>query len=259
MINTRDKNLEELAPSISWDDFKDDLEDIINEKGFHSDEVSETDTERTGSERRLKIRPDYKKKDDYHVIHVYDKPWRSRRVSNYYYNCNLLNFNNILIHNNQVKKILRLADEMGEKISHVKCSRKRWYCDAKWADRSKPPLDAPVWSISTSYISDEEGNDEEEVESNAASRSSNSSVIGNRSGGGNGNRRGGSNGGGSGNGGGNGNGSGGNVIGNGGGNESENGSGDSGENGSGGGSENGSGKKQNDGATTSDNEDLDDN
>jgi hypothetical protein len=85
MINSRDKNLEELAPNISWDEFKTDIEDIINEPDFHSDEVSETDVEQSKSERRLGIRPKSKKPTDHHVIHVIDKPWRSRRVSSYYF------------------------------------------------------------------------------------------------------------------------------------------------------------------------------
>jgi hypothetical protein len=46
MVNTNDKKLAELSPSMSWDEFKDDLEYIINDGDFHFDEVSETDIER---------------------------------------------------------------------------------------------------------------------------------------------------------------------------------------------------------------------
>lgn len=85
MINSKDKNLEDLTPNISWDEFKTDIEYMINEPDFHSDEVSETDVERSKSERRLGVRPKSKKTTDSHVIHVIDKPWRSRRVSSYYF------------------------------------------------------------------------------------------------------------------------------------------------------------------------------
>ena len=50
MINTNDKNLKDLAPSINWNNFKANFEDIINEKNFYLNEVSETDAEKTDSE-----------------------------------------------------------------------------------------------------------------------------------------------------------------------------------------------------------------
>ncbi|CAG8707071.1 14112_t:CDS:2, partial [Ambispora leptoticha] len=50
-----------------------------------------------------------------------------------------------------VKKILRLADEVGGNIAKVKCIRKRWYNDQRWVDKSTPPDDAPAWTISSSY------------------------------------------------------------------------------------------------------------
>lgn len=59
---------------------------------------------------------------------------------------------------------MRLADQVGEKISHIKCTRKRWYNDLRWADRSKPPLDAPNWTISASYHSEDEEEEEREEE-----------------------------------------------------------------------------------------------
>ena len=87
MVNSNDKYLGELTPtSMGREDFFNDLEEIINEGNFHSDEVSETDIERALSEKRLKIRPKSKTADgaidDNHVLQVVDKPWRSRRVSN---------------------------------------------------------------------------------------------------------------------------------------------------------------------------------
>ena len=48
---------------------------------YHSDEASETDDEKTQAEINDNIRPKNKADTDHHVIHVYDKPWRSRRVS----------------------------------------------------------------------------------------------------------------------------------------------------------------------------------
>ena len=47
MLNTKDKNLADLAPSMSWDDFKEDLEDIVNDSKYHSDKISETDYEKS--------------------------------------------------------------------------------------------------------------------------------------------------------------------------------------------------------------------
>ncbi|GET51316.1 hypothetical protein GLOIN_2v1792113 [Rhizophagus irregularis DAOM 181602=DAOM 197198] len=58
------------------------------------------------------------------------------------------------------RKLLRLADRVGEKISHVKLSRHRWYDDKTWIDESKPPEGAPDWSISQSYGSDVQPQDE---------------------------------------------------------------------------------------------------
>ena len=63
-----------------------------------------------------------------------------------------------------MKKILRLADEVGEKISHIKCARKRWHNDSRWFDKSKPPVAAPIWAIASSYHSDEEEEEMEELE-----------------------------------------------------------------------------------------------
>ncbi|CAG8585921.1 6266_t:CDS:2, partial [Ambispora leptoticha] len=65
-LNVNDKNLEDLAPTMHLDDFKNNLEKIIKRKDYHSDEISETDYERTQSEHHLKVRPKNKKKTDNH-------------------------------------------------------------------------------------------------------------------------------------------------------------------------------------------------
>lgn len=82
MYHSNDKDLESYRPSnVSKDQFKKDLEAIIDDSGYHSDEVSETDEEKAGNEVDNDIRPKNKADTDNHVIRVYDKPWRSRRVS----------------------------------------------------------------------------------------------------------------------------------------------------------------------------------
>jgi hypothetical protein len=45
---------------------------------------------------------------------------------------------------------------MGEKVSHIKTKRKRWYDDKNYTDDSRPPPNAPQWAISQSYMSDDE-------------------------------------------------------------------------------------------------------
>ncbi|CAB4433299.1 unnamed protein product [Rhizophagus irregularis] len=74
------------------------------------------------------IRP-AQKEDSNHVLHVYDKPWRSSKA----------------------RRLLRYADETGEKIQNIKKSRKRWYNDNLYIENSKPPSDASEWTISTTY------------------------------------------------------------------------------------------------------------
>lgn len=83
MFNVKDKLLSELKPStLSWDEFNNDCELMISEGGFHSNEVSETDDKLAQKEVDMNIRPKNKKPTDKHVLHVYDKLWRSRRISN---------------------------------------------------------------------------------------------------------------------------------------------------------------------------------
>jgi hypothetical protein len=61
--------------------FKEDCELVFNEGAYHSDEVSETDEELCIKEIDERKRPKNKKETDRHVLHVYDKEWRSTRVS----------------------------------------------------------------------------------------------------------------------------------------------------------------------------------
>ncbi|PKC54116.1 hypothetical protein RhiirA1_477937 [Rhizophagus irregularis] len=75
------------------------------EGGFHSNKVSETDDELTQKEVNMNIWPKNKKPTDKHVLHVYNKLWRSC------HGCNLL----------------RLSNNVGEKISHVKTFCHCWY------------------------------------------------------------------------------------------------------------------------------------
>jgi hypothetical protein len=82
MYNTNDEVLTGHRPgNISEDLYKKDLEAILDDGAYHSDEVSETNEEKAQNERDNDIRPKNKEDTDHHVIHVYDKPWRSRRVS----------------------------------------------------------------------------------------------------------------------------------------------------------------------------------
>ena len=61
--------------------FKEDCELVFNEGAYHSDKVSETDEELCIKEIDERKRPKNKKEIDRHVLHVYDKEWRSTRVS----------------------------------------------------------------------------------------------------------------------------------------------------------------------------------
>ncbi|CAB5197266.1 unnamed protein product [Rhizophagus irregularis] len=112
--------------------YEKDLEEIVDNGAYHSDEISETDEEMAMKEINELVRP--KNKLDKHVIHVYDKPWRSV----------------------EVKKLLRIADSVGESLQHTKVQRKRWYRDKIFKDNSEPPDNAPKWVISPYYSKNEE-------------------------------------------------------------------------------------------------------
>lgn len=82
MYNVSDDALVNFRPpSLSEDDFKEELEKILTDGNYHSDEVSETDDEKVAQEKNQNARPKNKDDTDHHVLRVYDKPWRSRRVS----------------------------------------------------------------------------------------------------------------------------------------------------------------------------------
>lgn len=82
MYNTNDDILINYRPGrLLGNEYKEDLEAVIANGAYHSDEVSETDDEKTRQEINENIRPKNKDESDHHVIRVYDKPWRSRRVS----------------------------------------------------------------------------------------------------------------------------------------------------------------------------------
>jgi hypothetical protein len=55
--------------------FEKDIEMIVNDSGYHSDERSETDLDLSNKELEEGIQS-----RNNHVIKVYDKSWRSKRV-----------------------------------------------------------------------------------------------------------------------------------------------------------------------------------
>ncbi|GBC30751.2 hypothetical protein GLOIN_2v1792113 [Rhizophagus irregularis DAOM 181602=DAOM 197198] len=127
MIDTKDQMLTDLE----FSNLIKDLREIINDSNYHSDEVSETDEEEAQEEKNMKIRPS-RNENTNHVLHVYDKKWRSQRL----------------------RILLRRADEVGEATQNLKIVRKRWYDDQMYIDNSKPPRNAPEWAISSSYQSE---------------------------------------------------------------------------------------------------------
>ena len=79
MHNTNDDILINYRPdSLQEDNYIADIEAIIENGAYHSDEVSETDDEKTQEEVSRHIRPKNKNESDHRV---YNKPWRSRRVN----------------------------------------------------------------------------------------------------------------------------------------------------------------------------------
>ena len=75
MHNTNDNILINYCPnSLQEDNYIADIKAIIENGAYHSDEVSETDDEKTQKEVSRHIQLKNKNKSDYHVIRVYDKP-----------------------------------------------------------------------------------------------------------------------------------------------------------------------------------------
>src|SRR5438270_6175615 len=154
MHNTNDDILINYRPdSLQEGNYIADIEAIIENGAYHSDEVSETDDEKTQEEVSRHIWPKNKNESDHHVIRVYDKPWQSRRVSKWLFYMFILLFCSWFLYY-IAKKILWQADKVGDTIQHVRVQRKRWYDDALYQDESTPPDDAPAWTISSSYNRD---------------------------------------------------------------------------------------------------------
>jgi hypothetical protein len=47
MIDTKDPMLTDLQPSMEWDHWIKDLKEVIDNSNYHSDEVSESDEEKS--------------------------------------------------------------------------------------------------------------------------------------------------------------------------------------------------------------------
>ena len=78
MHNTNDDILINYhSDSLQEDNYIAYIEAIIENGAYHSDEVSETDDEKTQEEVSRHIQPKNKNESDHHVIRVYDKLWRS--------------------------------------------------------------------------------------------------------------------------------------------------------------------------------------
>jgi hypothetical protein len=81
MNATNDPIFVYLRPTLlSEKDYKRDIEELVENGAYHSDEISETDEEKAQKEITDHIRPKNKDETDKHVIHVYDKSWRSGKV-----------------------------------------------------------------------------------------------------------------------------------------------------------------------------------
>ncbi|GBC52298.2 hypothetical protein GLOIN_2v1792170 [Rhizophagus irregularis DAOM 181602=DAOM 197198] len=73
MYTTKSPTFVHLRPdSLTVEKYEKDLEEIVDNKAYHSDEISETDEEMAMKEINELVRP--KNKLDKHVIHVYNKP-----------------------------------------------------------------------------------------------------------------------------------------------------------------------------------------
>lgn len=82
MIATKDKLLTNCHPSddISWNEFMRDCKIAINTPELHSDECSSNDEEIAQMERDRGQRPEHILNTN-SVIKIYNKKWRSTRVS----------------------------------------------------------------------------------------------------------------------------------------------------------------------------------
>jgi hypothetical protein len=57
MVNIKDQKFVNLQPLIPWDDWVEGLEAIIDDLGYHSDEISESVTEKIQEEKNRNICP----------------------------------------------------------------------------------------------------------------------------------------------------------------------------------------------------------
>ncbi|PKK55421.1 hypothetical protein RhiirC2_802445 [Rhizophagus irregularis] len=129
MVNIKDQKLVDLQPSVPWDDWVEGLEAIIDNSGYHSDEISESDTEKVQEEK----------------IEIF---------AHYVTKIQITYFMYMISGGDLIRNILRYADMIGESIQNVKIGRKRWYDDQLYIENnSKPPRNAPAWAISSSYHS----------------------------------------------------------------------------------------------------------
>ncbi|CAB5303766.1 unnamed protein product [Rhizophagus irregularis] len=141
MNATNDPIFVYLRPTLlSEKDYKRDIEELVENGAYHSDEISETDEEKAQKEITDHNRPKNKDETDKHVIYVYDKSWRLGKV----------------------RKLLRCADGVGESVQHIKIQRKWWYNDRIFKDDSKPLEDAPYWTISSTYKPNQANQEEDQ-------------------------------------------------------------------------------------------------
>ena len=86
MHNTNDDILINYRPdSLQEDNYIADIEAIIENGAYHSDEVSETDDEKTQEEVSRHIRPKNKNESDHHILRLHDGPIRSYFSTEYVY------------------------------------------------------------------------------------------------------------------------------------------------------------------------------
>ena len=86
MYNTNDDVLISLwSKNLTKDIYKEHIENIISNDSYYSDELSKTDEKKVQEEVSEHIKPKNKLDFDKHVIHIYDKSWKSNRVKKIIY------------------------------------------------------------------------------------------------------------------------------------------------------------------------------
>lgn len=116
---------------------KDEVLSILQKKDYHSPEPSDDDRKKPSDGKR--------------PLHVHNHPWRSDMASIKYaslYNINLGNNSiSLLFLFQQLKHLLRDILDSAAESHHLK-KRERIINDNVYFTSSKPPNDAPEWSIS---------------------------------------------------------------------------------------------------------------